>query len=156
MVNVHIRFLCSSNVSYCFWQIVLLTYCEQATAHICTLYSSLEILFQKVWKIFEITARKLWKNFRKIFDGLDDGDFNLRIEITTKIVQNFHASKQYLLKLCYFGSSLLHFLSPFVRSCGKITTRFLGPSSHPPSWFFHFTQTCAFYIVQICEITFRY
>ncbi len=33
-------FLFALNVSYCFWQIVLLTYQEQAAAHICTLYST--------------------------------------------------------------------------------------------------------------------
>ncbi len=33
-------FLFSLNVFYCFWQIMLLTYREQATAHICTLYST--------------------------------------------------------------------------------------------------------------------
>ncbi len=32
-------FLSCLNVSYCFWQIVLLIYQEQATAHICTVYS---------------------------------------------------------------------------------------------------------------------
>ncbi len=43
-------FLFSLNVSYCFWQIVLLTHREQAAArictmaHICTLYSSMKII----------------------------------------------------------------------------------------------------------------
>ncbi len=38
---LYVFFLFSLNVSYCFWQIALLTYREQAAAHIFILYSTL-------------------------------------------------------------------------------------------------------------------
>ncbi len=43
--NRHDMFFFSLNVSYCFWQIVLLNYREQASAHICTLYYFQELVF---------------------------------------------------------------------------------------------------------------
>ncbi len=41
MASIMFFFLFSLNISYCFWLIVLLTYQEQAAAHICTLYCTI-------------------------------------------------------------------------------------------------------------------
>ncbi len=62
---VYVFFLFSLNVSYCFWQIVLLTYREQVPAHIFNLYSTKKSNSIDLYFGFKINATVVEKKNRE-------------------------------------------------------------------------------------------